>query len=250
MSGLVAGWLVSLAAGFIQGIAGFGFGLAFGPAMLLVAPPHLVVIATFVLGIPINLAVALQARRAWSRVLSPAVIAGGLLGVPLGTWLLARLPVQDLRGAIPAMALAGAIGWLLVRPRPLPPRIEAWLAGPVALGSGVVNGATGMGSPILALLAATQRWDKTMSRGLLATFSLTTFVLGLTAALLAHVSARGTLGTAVAWLPTALGGSWLGTRASARVNPDRFPGLLVAVVVLCALAALVSLLASATRLRG
>jgi uncharacterized membrane protein YfcA len=44
-----------------------------------------------------------------------------------------------------------------------------------------------------------------------------------------------------------MGGSWLGSRASARVSADRFPALLVAVVALCAVAALVSLCASARR---
>ncbi len=248
MGPLAAGWAVSAAAGFIQGLAGFGFGLAFGPAMLWVAAPRLVVVATFVLGIPINLAVALHARHAWSRVLSPIVIVGGLAGVPLGIWLLAHLPVHDLRAAIPALALVGAAGWLVARPRAASARNEVWLTGPVALGSGIVNGATGMGGPVLALLAATQRWDKGMARSLLAMFSLTTFALGLVAALLTHVAPGATFLTAAAWLPTAIGGSWLGTRVSARVHPDRFPALLVAVVAFCAVAALVSLYASAARL--
>jgi uncharacterized membrane protein YfcA len=246
---LAAGWAISAVAGFIQGLAGFGFGLAFGPAMLWAAAPRLVVVATFVLGIPINLGVALHARHAWSRVLAPIVIAGGLAGVPIGTWLLAHLPVQDLRDAIPALALVGAVGWLVARPRPVSPRAEVWLTGPVALGSGVVNGVTGMGGPILALLAATQRWDKGMARALLATFSLTTFALGLAAVVVAHVAPGATFLTAAAWLPTAIGGSWLGTRVSARIHTARFPVLLVAVVAFCAVAALFSLYASAARLQ-
>jgi uncharacterized membrane protein YfcA len=244
---LAAGWAISAAAGFIQGLAGFGFGLAFGPAMLWFAAPRLVVVATFVLGIPINLGVALHARHAWSRVLAPIVVVGGLAGVPLGTWLLAHLPAHDLRAAIPVLALLGAVGWLVARPRALARRTEAWLTGPVALGSGVVNGVTGMGGPILALLAATQRWDKGMARALLATFSLTTFALGLAAALVTRVAPGAAFVTAAAWLPTAIGGSWLGTRISARVHATRFPALLVGVVGFCALAALFSLYASAAR---
>jgi uncharacterized membrane protein YfcA len=42
---MIVGAVVSLAAGYVQGLTGFGFGLAFGPTMLWFAPPRIVVAA-------------------------------------------------------------------------------------------------------------------------------------------------------------------------------------------------------------
>lgn len=238
---LAIGAAVSLAAGFVQGLTGFGFVLAFVPAMLWFQGTKGTVLAAVALGLLLSALIMWQTRGGLEpRRMVPLLVAA-VAGVPAGTWLLARLPVAVLRPLVNVAVLVIAAAWLVWRPRLRPGGDRAWLAPLAGFVGGVINGSTGLGGPPVAMLVAALGWPPDRSRGTLAAFNLSTYAVTLAVAAWSGLLDSTQLLSAIAWLVPALIGSFLGARVAARVSPARFPVILAGTVLVCSAVALLSL---------
>lgn len=78
----------------------------------------------------------------------PRLVAGGAVGVALGTWALGALPERSLVFGLGAILLA-YVALRLVRPgASVPPRLAGRMSGPIGLAAGALQGATGISAPI------------------------------------------------------------------------------------------------------
>lgn len=83
----------AIAAGFVQGLSGFGFGLVAMSFWAWTIDPRLAAAMAVFGALTGQLIAAITVRRGFDlKTLAPFVI-GGLLGLPLGLWLLPRLDV-------------------------------------------------------------------------------------------------------------------------------------------------------------
>lgn len=144
MSLVIAGWmgLVFLVAGFARGYSGFGFSAVTVVGLSFVVSPATAVATAILLEIAASL---FQARSVFRDVdwrNTMVLLAGGLVGNPLGVWILQIAPETTLKAAVYAFLLVVAAVLTFMRPLRLELSGGAWFA--VALGAGVVNGATAL----------------------------------------------------------------------------------------------------------
>lgn len=217
----------ALAGGFISGLAGFGTGLvALGIWLHVVSPANgagLAIVCSVIS--QVQSIGAIWHAIDWRR-LSPMLLSG-LLGVPVGTWLLDDLPAQTFRLGLGLFLLAFSSFMLLWR-------VESRITwggrradALVGLAGGFLGGLTGLSGPLPTVWATLRGWDKDVRRGVFQAFNLTI----LSAALVAHAMS-GLLTAAFGWLtlaalPGTLLGSWLGVRAYKRLSTHHFHKLVL-----------------------
>ncbi|MGV8952175.1 MAG: sulfite exporter TauE/SafE family protein [Cypionkella sp.] len=206
-------------AGFIRGYSGFGFSAMVIAASSLVTNPLNFVAVVVIL----ETAMSLQAAKGigadidWRRV--GMLLAGAVLGLPLGLWLLTGVSETAARamisGYILVMCAVLLAGW----------RLRAEVRGPWNLVAGVVSGlanAPGMGGlPIAAFFAAQPMRAAVFRATLIAFFPL----LDLYSAPLYWwhgLVSWSTLWASLIALPLTVLGNWLGSRHFLNTDPKEF----------------------------
>jgi uncharacterized membrane protein YfcA len=223
--------LGAAAAGFVQGLTGFAFALVSMAFWAWVLPPGIaapLVVACSLLG------QLVAGRRTWAGFRSPAVwpfLAGGLVGVPLGTWvILPRIDPAQFRLALglflvlwcPAMLFAAR----------LPPlrwggRGADALAGWVG---GLLGGIGGLSGPVPSLWVNLRHWNKDAQRALFQAFNTTMHTLSLAA-----MAAGGLVTTRAAMLfllaaPCMVLPALAGARLYARISEVAFRRVVLALL--------------------
>lgn len=222
-----------LVAAFIRGYSGFGYSAMVIAASGVVTNP-LNFVATVVI---LETAMSLQAFRGvgsqidWRRV--GLMLAGAVVGLPLGLWVLTGVSENTARAVISVyiLIMCGVLlaGWRL--------RQEVRGASNVAVGlvSGLAN-APGMGGlPVAAFFAAQPMTAATFRATLIAYFP----ILDLYSAPLYWwhgLVTWNTLWIALAALPLTFLGNWLGSRHFRNTDPQDFRRF--AIILLAGLAAL------------
>jgi uncharacterized membrane protein YfcA len=203
-------FLAVFGAAFLRGFTGFGFGLAAVPALSLVMSPVVAVPCTLMLGMLAGVQVLPKIRHLpdWRSVW--ILVAGSLVGSPIGIWVLTALPVSEIRAVIGVtLVIAVAVLWRQ-------PRFGKQPSVPVGLGTGVVsgllNGSTGFaGPPVIIYFLSTQDSVPVIRASLMMYFFFST------GGTLVYDAFRGLVGSHVLLLtaiffPALYIGNWLGDR--------------------------------------
>ena len=85
--------LGAVVAGFVQGLSGFAFGMVAMSIWAWSVDPRLAAVLSVFGALVGQIIAAVTVRRAFERTLMWPFLAGGVLGVPLGIWLLPRFDV-------------------------------------------------------------------------------------------------------------------------------------------------------------
>jgi uncharacterized membrane protein YfcA len=234
----VAAPLAVLAASALSSIAGFAFSAICG-AMLL----HLLEGPVRIVQILILCSIAIQSLSVWAlrrdtdwRALPP-FLAGGVLGLPGGVWLLLHLD-QAAHARLIGLLLAGYALHMLLRRRPPPPVAPRRQGGPAAdalagLLGGVTGGLAGFPGAFVTIWCGMKGWDKARQRGVYQPFILIMQLLALGAIQAAAPagSAPGLDAASLACLPAALLGTCCGLAVFRRLDDRQF-GTAVALLLL------------------
>ncbi len=213
-------------AGFVQGLSGFAFGLVAWAVWAWALDPALAG-PLVVFGSLIGQLVALPQLKLNSLPRALPFVTGGLLGVPLGIWL---LPMLDAR------LFKGGLGLLLVVWCPLMlfairlPHITfgGRVADAVAGGiGGVLGGIGGLTGPVPTLWCTMRGWDRDQARSVFQTFNLVMHATTFAGYLL-----TGTVTAEAGWLflvvaPAMLVPALLGARAYKHVSDAQFRRLVL-----------------------
>ena len=204
-------FLAVFGAAFLRGFTGFGFGLAAVPALSLVMSPVVAIPCTLMLGMLAGVQVLPKIRHLvdWRSVW--ILVAGSLVGSPIGIWVLTVLPANTMRILIGvALILAVAVLWRQ-------PRFGKEPSLPVGLGTGVVsgvlNGSTGFaGPPVIIYFLSTHDSVPVIRASLMMYFFFST------GGTLIYDAFRGLVGSHVLLLtaiffPALYLGNWLGDRS-------------------------------------
>ena len=213
--------------GFVNGLAGFGTGLVAMGIWLHAAPPavaaSLVIICSVIAQCQTLPAIwhAIDLRRIW-----PMLVAG-VLGVPIGTNLLAHVNADSFRLGVGIFLLVFSATMLVGRGRTAVRWGGRLADAAVGFGGGVLGGLAGISGPLPILWATLRGWGKDQRRGIFQAYNLT--VLG--AALVSH-AAQGLLtrevGCLLLWtLPGTFSGAWLGSVAYRQLSDHHFHQLVL-----------------------
>ncbi len=201
----------ALAGGLVNGLTGFGLALTAVGLWLYVLSPS---VAS---SLAITCAIVSQIQNLhliWGKVSWKLVLpflAGGIIGVPLGTYLL-----QDVNPRIFKLCI-GIV--LIVYPAYVLARkseIQTAWGGKVAdatigLGGGVLGGLAGLSGLLPAVWTDVRGWSKVERRSVVQTFNLTILVLALLSHVVAGLLTWSVATAAAIALPATMGGAWLGS---------------------------------------
>lgn len=221
----------ALAGGFVSGLTGFGMGIcAMGLWLHAISPPvaaSLVVICSVIS--QVQTLPMIWRTIEWNRALP--FILPGLLGVPLGTWLLPHIDPRTFKVVV-GLFLVAYPTYVLARRAQLNNAIGGRSAdGVIGLGGGVLGGLTGLSGVLPVVWTDIRGWTKEQRRSVLQTFN--TAILGF--AFLTHAHAgllnwQVALATAAA-LPGAIAGAWAGAHVYRRLGNRSFQQAVMALLL-------------------
>jgi uncharacterized membrane protein YfcA len=169
------------AAGFAQGVSGFAFSLVALSIWAWTVEPQLAAPMS-VFGALVGQLVALPwVWRGFDlRKLLPLVV-GGLIGVPLGAWLLQWLDPALFRFGLGLFLLAYCPMMLLLPADYSWPHGGRAADGAAGFAGGVLGGLAGISGPVPTLWTTLRGWDKDTQRGVLQAFNIAMHMATLTA---------------------------------------------------------------------
>ena len=237
-------WLamaVVVGAGVISGLAGFGFGLASVPPLLLIYdPPTVVAIGSLIVVVTLWVVV----WGAWGEIRVRTVAGlgpGAAVGLVVGVTLLRRLEPDAIR--LLAGATVAGFSLLLLSGARVPGAGSRWAVPIAGFASGALNASVGVsGPPVVALLAARNLPPAAFRTTATAYFLL---VNGATLVVLAwqHLLTRDHLVIAALLIPGALLGTALGRRLVRFVSPLAFRRITLGLLLATGLSAAAGALA-------
>jgi len=225
MAPVAVAMVAVLAASTVSSIAGFAFSAVCGAMLFhLMDSPVAAVQVMIVCSIAIQLfsVVALWRMIDWRSL--PVFLAGGVLAVPTGVYLLLHLHTAVYRDLIGGLLIVYGGYLLLARP------IRSLRTGPVAdacagfLG-GLTGGLAGFPGAFVTIWCGLKGWDKTRQRGVYQPFILAMQPVTLIAIHLMRPSsaAMDQLGwKTLVFVPAALLGAWFGLRIFKRLSDRQF----------------------------
>ncbi len=217
---LLIAMLIALMGGIVSGLAGFGFGLATVPLMLMIYPPATVTALGSSLALASGWIVLISTWRTVQVKTLGALIPGATVGVFIGTILLNRLEPAVIKLIAGSVVLLFAIsvlrGW----------RIDAVhhpLAAPLAgLASGTLSTSAGMSGPPVVLLFTTRQYDMHQFRGSITAYFYYVNFVGLSVLILRGIVGWEQLQVAIHLLPAAIIGGFVGRRLLRLVSQSQF----------------------------
>ena len=232
-------------AGFVQGLAGFAFGLVAMALWAWTLEPALagpLVVFGSLVG---QLIAARAVMRDLGRTHAWPFVIGGVAGVPLGVMLLHY---------INPLAFKAAVGLLLVVWCPLMmraatlPRLRwggIWADAGAGWVGGVMGGLGGLTGPAPVLWTTLRGWDRGRQRVTLVVFNLAMHSLTMTAYLLSGTVPRAALPLFGVVLPAMIIPTYVGFRLYDRISDTAFRRVLLSLLTL---SGMVLLLTSAAKL--
>lgn len=230
----------AVAAGFVQGLSGFGFGLVAMSFWAWTLDPMLAAALSVFGSLTGQIVAAITIRRRWDIALLLPFILGGLCGIPLGVFLLPHLDTNWFKAILgtflvlwcPAMLAAGTM-----------PRIQfgGRLADALAgIAGGIMSGIGGFSGTIPTLWCTLRGLAKDTQRAIIQNFNLAmlsvTFIIYLASGL---VTAR-TLPMMAIVAPAMLIPTILGTRVYVGVSDVTFKRIVLGLLTCSGIALLAS----------
>lgn len=212
----------AFAGGFVSGLAGFGTELMALGIWLHVLDPASAAVLVVVCSVVAQAQTIPAIWHAIDRARVGPMIAAGLFGVPIGSWLVYKVDPNAFRLGMGLLLVAFSGFMLFGRPTT---RVTAGghvADAAVGFAGGILGGLAGLSGPPPIVWATLRGWSKDERRGVFQAFNLSILLAaGVTFALSGRLT--GEVGRLVlAALPGTLCGAWLGARTYRRLSDRRF----------------------------
>ncbi len=220
-------WLLvmagALVAGFTTGFAGFGTGLVASGFWFYALPAHAVppLVAFASVAAQIVGLWAVRSALDWRAALP--MIAGGVLGVPVGVWLLSlaapgvlRITVGLFLVVYAAVQLAGLVNRLSVKGKH-----RIYDTG-VGIGGGILGGFAGLSGPLPLIWMQLKGGPSARQRAVYQPFNLTVLLLASITMAAGGQVTEGAATVALVTVPVTLLGAWIGARAYSAADEALF----------------------------
>ena len=221
----------ALAGGFVSGLAGFGTALMALGLWLHVLPPTAAVSLVLICSVVGQTATLPSMWRSFDLSLVWPFVIGGLLGVPIGTMLIAHADPRVFKLTIGVFLLVFPLALYFSAPMAL--TIGGRFADAVVgFAGGILGGLAGLSGPLPILWASVRGWGKDERRGIFQTFNWTVLFVALCLQI-----AGGRVGSDVLWyaalaLPGTVIGAWLGARLYHALNDRNFRDVVLGLLFL------------------
>jgi uncharacterized protein len=222
----------ALAGGFVSGLAGFGTALMALGIWLYVVTPDVAVQLVLVCSIIAQTWTMPSIWRSIDFKLVSPFLAGGLAGVPIGTWLVAYADPHLFKLAFGIFLLIFPAALYFQR-KPMTLSIGGKIADTgVGFAGGVLGGLAGLSGPIPILWASMRGFGKDERRGLFQTFNWTILTAALVVQAGSGLVTRDTMWLTLLVLPATIGGAWLGARTYHALSDGNFRDVVLGLLFL------------------
>jgi uncharacterized protein len=223
-------WLGAFLGAFAVGAAGFAFALAATALWLHVLDPLRATLLVAACGTMLHIGLIWRIRRTIEpRRLAPFIVTG-LIGVPIGIYVLTQVDAHAIKVALGAFLIAyGA--YALATPRLVQIEFGGRVAdAAVGFLSGILGGLGGYSGVLPTIWTQLRGWPKDVARGVYQPFILVMQIATLVAAGFVTLD-RFSLVLIGASVPALLAGAWLGWIAFGRLDERRFRQALAAMIM-------------------
>jgi uncharacterized membrane protein YfcA len=225
----------ALAGGFVLGLTGFGNGPTAYGFWLHVLPPQLGAPLAAIGSVSGNLLMFRGFRHAMLRERIMPIVAGGLVGVPVGVWLLTFIPANAFRlfGGLflTAFSLISLVGGLRWRVADNTPARDAM----IAFTGGICGGLASLSGPIMTIWCGMKGWSPDEQRGAYQPYNFAILTAALVGFGLAGFLTLEFAYAAALSLPATLLGVWIGRRCYGRVDAVLFRRLVLILLTISGL---------------
>jgi uncharacterized membrane protein YfcA len=228
-------------AGFVQGLSGFAFGLVAMSIWAWSIDPRLaapMVVFGSVVGQVLAFATV---RRSFHMRRALPFIVGGVLGVPLGTWLLHYVDPRLFRGGVGVFLICYCSAMLMARHLPVITRGGRVSDGLVGWIGGIMGGVGGLTGPAPTLWCTLRGWDRDTQRSVFQSFNLTMQVLTLASYVVSGTVTSDMLGIFAVMVPVAIVPTLVGVRLYRRISTAKFQRLVLSLLLASGVLLVVSL---------
>ena len=221
----------ALAGGFVSGLAGFGTGLMALGIWLYVLPPSVAVPLVLICSVTAQSATLPSMWRSFDLTLVWPFLIGGLLGVPLGTMLVAHADPNVFKLTVGIMLLLFPTALYFSAPMAFEfgGRIADGIVGFIG---GILGGLAGLSGPPPILWASVRGWGKDERRGVFQTFNWTVLFVALCLQTASGLVAREVIWLAVLAFPGTVLGSWIGARLYHALSDRNFRDVVLGMLFL------------------
>jgi len=234
----IIGLFVIFLASATQGLMGFGFALVSASIMIIFLPPKIVVPIIIICSTLNNMIILFEVRK-WvdlKRIL-PLIIAG-IIGVPIGTYLLIVLNDNILRIFIGSIIILFAVAFLIGFKRKI--KNEKLVFAPVGFISGLLGGSTSMGGPPVILFFTNQGVKKRVFRANLVAYFMVLSLVTISSFILGGLITPEVIKYVILFLPTTIFGVTIGIKLAHKVEEKLFQDIALILVIVAGLLSIVS----------
>lgn len=232
--------LTTIAAGFVRGLAGFGFAVVLVPVLSLTLLPVEALMVTNVVAVLLGLSELRFLLREQERS-SLTIAAFAALATAPGLWLLLATPPDLARLLIVLVGVAAFAAVLLPASKGSVPRMPTTIA--TGIGAGLLTGFAGMPAPPVVPYYVRRRVQRTVAKASMLFIFTVAAAAGLGAGAYSGVLEWRLVVFGAVLFPLTMIGNWLGFQASGKIGDVWWRGFVALVLGLAALASVVKLLA-------
>ncbi len=225
-------WIVGggLLGGFVNGLSGFGLAMAAIPLWLLALSPADAATLAAITAVAAHLqSVSLIVHAIDTRRLTPFIV-GGLIGIPVGTWLLAGIDVASFRFWVGTLIVAYSLVMLSGRVRLKVPE-NAAADGVVGFIGGILGALAGLSGALPAIWSGLRDWGKDARRAVLQPFNMAILAVSIVAHAVAGLFTMDLFRAVAFALPATLIGAYAGKGLYRRLGDRHFDRLVLAILL-------------------
>lgn len=236
-------WVVMLgaaAAGFVQGLSGFGFSMVAMSVWAWALEPRLAAVLAVCGALTGQVVAAATVRRGFDKARLLPFVLGGLAGIPLGVALLPRLDMDAFKFVLGTLLVLWCPAMLLARHLP---RITAggrMADAAVGLSGGVMGGLGGFTGVLPTLWCTLRGLDKDVQRAIIQNFNLAMLLVTFVTYLATGLVTREALPLLAIVVPAMLVPVLLGARLYHGISDVRFRQIVLGMLTLSGVAMLVA----------
>jgi uncharacterized protein len=224
-------FLGALAGGFVSGLAGFGTALMALGIWLYVMPPSIAVSLVLICSVIAQVSTLPSMWRSFDLKLVWPFVVGGLLGVPIGTLLIAHADPRVFKLTVGVFLLVFPVALYLSKPMAFAFGGRLADAG-IGFAGGILGGLAGLSGPLPILWASIRGWGKDERRGVFQSFNTAVLLAALCLQAATGLIDHQALWFALIAFPGTLLGSWLGAKLYHTLSDGNFRDVVLALLVL------------------
>jgi len=224
-------FLGAFAGGFVAGLAGFGTALMALGIWLYVLPPSDAVPLILICSVVAQSWTLPSLWRSFDFTLIWPFVIGGLIGVPLGTLLVAQADPNAFKLTVGVFLLLFPLA--LYFSKPMAFRFGGRPAdAAIGFAGGILGALAGLSGPLPILWATMRGWGKDERRGIFQTFNWTVLFIALCLQTAGGLVGRQVIFFALLAFPATILGSWLGARLYHALNDRNFRDVVLGLLFL------------------